>query len=71
MTGADARALLYDAMHVVPEIEADDRLVLAGIGRALVHRIADVHTVVQELVKEALVDRPPAPGGIIPLRWAT
>jgi hypothetical protein len=33
--------------------------------------IADVHAVVQELVKEALVDRPPAPGGIIPLRWAT
>jgi hypothetical protein len=58
-------------VNPVPEINGDDRLVLAGIGRALVNGVADVHAVVQELVKEALVDRRPAPGGIIPLRWAT
>ena len=35
----------------------DDRLVLAGIGGALVHRLADIDPVVEELVDVALVDQ--------------
>jgi hypothetical protein len=54
---ARTRALLHDAVNPVPELEHNDRLVLARIGRALVDGIADVDPVVQELVKEALVDR--------------
>jgi hypothetical protein len=42
-------------MDIIPEGPADDGLVLAGIGRALVDRLADIHPVVQQSVKEALV----------------
>ena len=35
----------------------DDRLVLAGIARPLVHRLAEVDAVVEDLVDRALVDR--------------
>ena len=44
-------------MHLVPERLVDDRLVLAGIGRALVDGLADVDPVVEQLVEIALVDR--------------
>ena len=55
--GPGARALLQDGVHLVPELLVDDRLVLAGIGRALVHRLAEVDAVVQQLVEVALVDQ--------------
>src|SRR5690606_31052895 len=52
-----ARALLQDAVHLVPKGLIDDGLVLAGIGRALVDGFAEVHPVVDQFVEEALVDR--------------
>ena len=48
---------LQDGVDLVPQGLADDRLVLAGIGGALVDGIADVDAVVEELVDEALVDQ--------------
>ena len=45
-----------DRVHPVPERLVDDRLVLAGIGRALVHRLPEVDPVVEQLVEVALVD---------------
>ena len=47
----------HDGVHLVPGGAVDDRLVLAGIARALVHRLAEVDAVVQDLVERALVDR--------------
>ena len=52
-----SRALAEDGVHLVPEGAVDDRLVLAGIGRALVHGLADVDPVVEQLVEVALVDQ--------------
>ena len=40
----------HDGVHLVPGGAVDDRLVLAGIARALVHRLAEVDAVVQDLV---------------------
>jgi hypothetical protein len=51
------RALEQDGVHLVPEILADDGLVLAGKALPLVHRHAPVHLVVQQLVHLPLVDR--------------
>jgi hypothetical protein len=45
-----------DRLHLVPQ-RVDDGLVLAGIGNALVHRLAEIDPVVEQLVEEALVDR--------------
>ena len=50
------RARQEDGLNLVPELAADDRLVLAGIGRALVNGIADIDPVVEQLVDVALVD---------------
>ena len=58
--GASPRALAQDGVDLVPERLADDRLVLARIGRALVDRLADVHPVPEQLVDVALVDQAPA-----------
>ncbi len=46
-----------DGVHLVPDRAVDDRLMLAGVARALVHRLAEVNAVVQDLVDRALVDR--------------
>ena len=51
-----AGAFLQDGMDAVPELLGDDRLVLAGIGGALVDGLAEIDAVVDELVDEALVD---------------
>ena len=55
--GSDPRALAQDAVNLVPEVLGDDRPMLAGIGNALVHGLADVDPVVQQLVEETLVDQ--------------
>ena len=55
--GASDRVLGEDGVDLVPGRSIDDRLVLAGIGRALVHRLAEVDAVVEDLVDRALVDR--------------
>ena len=55
--GALPRALGEDGVDLVPQRLTDDRFVLAGIGRALVHGLADVDPVVQQLVDVALVDQ--------------
>ena len=54
--GALAGALLQDGMDAVPRLAVDDRVVLAGIAVALVHRLADVGAVVQHPVEVLLVD---------------
>src|SRR5437660_828438 len=53
-------ALAENAVDLVPERFADDRLVLARIRRALVDRLADVHAVSEQLIDIALVDEAPA-----------
>ena len=51
------RLAVGDVIEVLPgEALAGDGLVLAGIGGAFVHGLADVNTVVQQLVEVALVD---------------
>ena len=55
--GASDRVLGEDGVDLVPGRSIDDRLVLAGIARPLVHRLAEVDAVVQDLVDRALVDR--------------
>ena len=52
-----ARALAQDGVHPIPEGAVDDGLVLARIGRALVHRLAHVDPVVEQLVEISLVDQ--------------
>ena len=55
-----ARATVFSARMAwtLSQVAAiDDRLVLAGIARALVHRLAEVDAVVEDLVDRALVDR--------------
>ena len=44
-------------MNLIPEPAIDDRLVLAGVGDALVHGVADVDPVVQDLIEDALVEQ--------------
>jgi hypothetical protein len=44
-------------MGLVPEFLADNGFVLAGIGDAFVHGIANVDPVVEELVQHALVEQ--------------
>ena len=46
---APSRALTQDGMHAIPEGAIDDGLMLAGIGDALVHCLAEVDAVVQNL----------------------
>ena len=46
-----------DGVHPVPQPAIDNGLVLARIGRALVHRLADIDPVVEQLVDVALVDQ--------------
>ena len=46
-----------DRVDLVPGRAVDDRRVLAGMARPLVHRLAEVDAVVQDLVERALVDR--------------
>src|SRR5262249_16232851 len=53
--GPLARALLQDCMYLVPEGPIDDRFMLARIGSALVHGIAYIDLVVEELVEHTLV----------------
>ena len=55
--GAGAGVLGEDRVHLVPEILADDRRVLARVRRALVHRQPEVGPVVQQVVERALVER--------------
>ena len=43
-------------MHLVPGGAIDDRLVLAGIVRALMHGLAEVNPIAEDLVDRALVD---------------
>src|SRR4051812_46948156 len=43
-------------MDTVPELAVNDGLVLAGIGGALVHGIANVGPVLEQLVKYAFID---------------
>jgi hypothetical protein len=45
-------------MDTIPGRPVHDRLVLAGVTPALVHGLADVHAVAQDLVQRALVERP-------------
>ena len=52
-----ARALPQNAVDPVPERPVDDRLVLAGICRALVRRFADIDPIVEQLIEIALVDQ--------------
>ena len=51
-----SRALAQNGLHPIPERAIDNGLMLARIGRALVHRLADVDPVVEQLVDVALVD---------------
>lgn len=51
-----ARALLEDGVNAVPEVLADDGVMLAGIGRALMHRLAQIDAAAKQLVDETLVD---------------
>ena len=44
-------------MNPVPQSARDDGVVLAGIGGALVHGLADIDPVAEELIEHALVDR--------------
>ncbi len=46
MCRAFSRAIAEDGVYPIPEDAIDDRLVLSGIGRALVHCIADVDPIV-------------------------
>src|SRR5690606_16166074 len=62
IAGATAWTLLKDGMHLVPKSAGDDRLVLARIAFALVHRLADIDPVVEQLVEEPLVDQLAAAG---------
>src|SRR5262245_32553626 len=55
--GALARALLQDVLNAIPKRSIDDRLVLAGIRGALVHRLADIHRVCNDPVEITLLDR--------------
>ena len=50
-------------MNLIPELAVDDGLVLAGVGRALVHGFADVDPVVQDPVEDALVEQLAVLGG--------
>ena len=54
-SGADV--LREDRVHLVPQVLRDDRLVLARMRGALVHRHAEVGPVVQQFVEVALVDQ--------------
>jgi hypothetical protein len=50
-----------DRLHLVPGRAIDDRLMLAGMARPLVHRIAEVDPVVQDLVDGGAVEKPARP----------
>ena len=52
-----ARVLFENGMRLVPEFAVDDGLVLAAVGDTLVHGLADVDPVVQELIEDALVEQ--------------
>ena len=47
-----------DLVHPIPGRAVDDRLVLARVALALVHGLAEVGAVAQDLVQRALVERP-------------
>lgn len=53
-----ARILGNDQADIFPEILRDERLVLAGIARA-VHGVADIHPVAEQLIEKAFVERLP------------
>src|SRR5260370_956823 len=62
-TGAGStlpRALAQNAVDLVPQGLADDRLMLARIGRALVDRLTNVSAVPEQLIDVALVNEAPA-----------
>src|SRR5262249_50846587 len=57
VSGPFAGAVLQDGVDPVPEIAANDGLVLARIPRPLVHHVANVGPVVQQNVEVPPVDR--------------
>ena len=52
-----ARALFENGVNLIPELAVDDGLVLAGVGDALVHGVADVDAVVQDSIENALIEQ--------------
>ena len=66
--GTPVRVLGQNRVHLVPRVAVDDSLVLASVGRALVFDVADIGSVVEQLIDDALVERPAAlgtvPGGV-------
>ncbi len=52
------RAFLEHRVNLVPQLAADDRLVLTGVDLPLVRDLAHVGPVVQQLVDVALVEQP-------------
>ena len=44
-------------MNLIPELAVDDGLVLAGVGDALVHGVADVDPIVQDSIKNTLIEQ--------------
>src|SRR5690554_2295149 len=57
--GALPWACLQDSMNLIPQRLINYGLVLTGIARALVNRLANIDPVTKELVEKALVDQPP------------
>src|SRR5256885_1496547 len=52
-----ARVLFQYRMGLIPDVSGNYGSVLAGIGIALVHRFAEISSVVEDPIEETLVDR--------------
>jgi hypothetical protein len=50
-------ALLQDVLDTLPERAIDDRLVLTGVARALVHDLADIDRVGDDPIQVSLLNR--------------
>ena len=64
LAGAAPAVLGKNCVDPVPRGAVDQRLMRTGVDRALMRDLADIGRVVEQLINDALVKRPAAPGAV-------